>query len=343
MDLSLFDYLLPEQLIADRPCSPRQASRMLIGDADLKDDKFINFLKYIGEKDLVIINSSKVIPILLDGIGNNSKISITLHKEIDESKWLAYAKPGKKLSINSEILFTDDVKAKVLDKMDYGEIKIEFNCNRKDIKKFLDKKGKMPLPPYILKKRESSKEDFTDYQTVYAKDEGSIAAPTAGLHFNKDIFHQLKSNNQIAEVTLHVGAGTFQPIRGNINEHKMHSEHGIVSQETVDRILNCKKNGGKIISVGTTTLRLLETASLDDGQISTFKGDTDIFIKPGYNFKTVDMLLTNFHLPKSTLLLLVSAFTGKEKIMDLYKKAIDMKYRFYSYGDVSLLYKNDKI
>ena len=343
MDLSQFDYLLPEQLIADRPCSPRQASRMLIGDTDLKDDKFINFPKYIGEKDLVIINSSKVIPILLDGIGNNSEISITLHKEIDESKWLAYAKPGKKLSINSEILFTDDVKAKVLDKMDYGEIKIEFNCNREDIKNFLDKKGKMPLPPYILKKRESSKEDFTDYQTVYAKDEGSIAAPTAGLHFNKDIFHQLKNNNQIAEVTLHVGAGTFQPIRGNINEHKMHSEHGIVSQETVDRILNCKKNGGKIISVGTTTLRLLETASLDEGQISTFKGDTDIFIKPGYNFKTVDMLLTNFHLPKSTLLLLVSAFTGKEKIMDLYRKAVDMKYRFYSYGDVSLLYKNDKI
>ena len=163
MDLSHFDYLLPEQLIADRPCSPRQASKMLIGDIDLKDDKFINFPKYIGEKDLVIINSSKVIPILLDGINNNSKISITLHKEISESIWLAYAKKKKKLSINSEVLFTDNVKAKVLDKMDYGEIKLEFNCNRGDIKNFLDKEGKMPLPPYILKKRESSKEDFTNY------------------------------------------------------------------------------------------------------------------------------------------------------------------------------------
>ena len=343
MDLSQFDYHLPEKLIADRPCTPRQASRMLVGDINLKDDKFINFPKYIGEKDLVIINSSKVIPILLDGISNNDKISITLHKEINESVWLAYAKPGKKLSIHSEISFTDNIKARVLDKMDYGEIKLEFNCNRGDIKKFLDEKGKMPLPPYILKKRQSSKSDFINYQTVYAKDEGSVAAPTAGLHFNNDILQKLKNNNQVAQVTLHVGAGTFQPIRGNINEHKMHSEHGTVSQETVDRILNCKKNGGKIISVGTTTLRLLEAASLEKGQIIPFKGDTDIFIKPGFIFNTVDILLTNFHLPKSTLLLLISAFAGKEKVMDLYRKAVDMKYRFYSYGDVSLLYKNEKI
>ncbi len=343
MDLSQFDYHLPEKLIADRPCSPRQASRMLVGDINLKDDKFINFPKYIGEKDLVIINSSKVIPILLDGINNNSKISITLHKEINESVWLAYAKPGKKLSIHNEVSFNENIKAKVLDKMDYGEIKLEFNCNRRDIKKFLKEQGKMPLPPYILKKRESSKDDFIDYQTVYAKDEGSIAAPTAGLHFNNNILQKLKNNNQIAEVTLHVGAGTFQPIRGKINEHKMHSENGIVLQETVDRILDCKKNGGKIISVGTTTLRLLEAASLEKGHINPFKGDTDIFIKPGFSFNTVDILLTNFHLPKSTLLLLISAFAGKEKVMDLYRKAVDMKYRFYSYGDVSLLYKNDKI
>ena len=343
MDLSQFDYLLPEQLIADKPCSPRQASKMLVGNIDLKDDKFVNFPRYIGEKDLVIINNSKVIPILLDGINNNSNISITLHKEVAESIWLAYAKPAKKLAITNEVSFTDKVKAKVLDKMNYGEIKLEFNCNRGDIKKFLDKEGKMPIPPYILKKRESSKEDFTHYQTVYASDEGSIAAPTAGLHFNKDIVQKLKNNNQIAEVTLHVGAGTFQPIRGNIKDHKMHSEYGIVSQETVDRIIDCKKRGGKIISVGTTTLRLLEAASFENGQISNFKGDTDIFIKPGFSFNTVDILLTNFHLPKSTLLLLVSAFAGKKKVMDLYKKAVDMKYRFYSYGDVSLLYRNDKI
>ena len=343
MDLSQFDYFLPEQLIAEKPCSPRQASKMLVGDIDLKDDKFANFPKYIGEKDLVIINNSKVIPILLDGINNNNNISITLHKEVAESIWLAYAKPAKKLAITNEVLFTDNVKAKVLDKMNYGEIKLEFNCNRRDIKNFLDKEGKMPIPPYILKKRKSSKEDFTHYQTVYATDEGSIAAPTAGLHFNKDILQKIKNNNQIVEVTLHVGAGTFQPIRGNINDHKMHSEYGIVSQETVDRILDCKKSGGKIISIGTTTLRLLEAASFEKGQISTFRGDTDIFIKPGFSFNTVDILLTNFHLPKSTLLLLVSAFAGKEKVMDLYKKAVDMKYRFYSYGDVSLLYKNDKI
>jgi S-adenosylmethionine:tRNA ribosyltransferase-isomerase len=339
MDLSQFDYFLPEQLIANRPCSPRQCSRMLVGSLSLKDDKFINFPKYIGKNDLVIINSSKVIPILLEGSTKKNKVSITLHKEIDESIWLAYAKPGKKISTDSEIVFSNNVKAKVLEKMGYGEIKINFNCKKEEIEKFLEEKGKMPLPPYILKKRESDPKDFIDYQTVYAREVGSIAAPTAGLHFDENIFQKLKINNQIAEVTLHVGAGTFQPIRGDINEHKMHSEYGVVTQETVAQILNCKKNGGKVISVGTTTLRLLETASLEDGQISSFEGDTDIFIKPGFKFKTVDILLTNFHLPESTLLLLVCAFAGKEKIMDLYKSAVDMKYRFFSYGDVTLLYK----
>ena len=341
MDLSQFDYFLPEKLIADKPCSPRQSSRMLVGDDDLKDDKFINFPRYIKEKDLVIINNSKVIPILIEARKGDSTISITLHKELDKNKWLAYAKPGKKVSIDNEISFSESIKAKVLYKMDYGEIKLEFNCSNKEIKNFINKKGKMPLTPYILKKRKSSEDDFIDYQTIYAKDEGSIAAPTAGLHFNEKILQQLKDKNQIAEVTLHVGAGTFQPIRENIDNHKMHSEYGTVSQETVDRILNCKRNGGRIISVGTTTLRILETASLKEGQISSFMGDTDIFIKPGFKFNTVDLLLTNFHLPKSTLLLLISAFTGKEKVMDIYKKAVGMEYRFYSYGDVSLLYRNE--
>ena len=204
MDLSQFDYLLPEKLIADKPCSPRQASRMLVGDIDLKDDNFINFPSYIGEKDLVIINNSKVIPILIEASVGDNKISITLHKELDKNKWLAYAKPVKKVSINNEISFSESVKAKVLNKMEYGEIKVEFNCSKEEIKNFINKKGKMPLPPYILKKRKSSENDFIDYQTIYAKDEGSIAAPTAGLHFNREILQQLKDNNQIAEVTLHV-------------------------------------------------------------------------------------------------------------------------------------------
>ena len=343
MDLGQFDYLLPEKLIADKPCSPRQASRMLVGNDDLKDDKFINFPNYIGKKDLVIVNNSKVIPILIEASAGDTKVSITLHKEISENKWLAYAKPGKKLIVDNQISFTDSVKAKVLDKMDYGEIMLEFNCSKEKIKDFIGTKGKMPLPPYILKKRKSSEDDFIDYQTVYAKNAGSIAAPTAGLHFNKSIIQQLKDNNQIAEVTLHVGAGTFQPIRESIKDHKMHSEYGVVPKETVDRILLCKANGGKIISIGTTTLRILETASLKQGRISNFQGDTNIFIRPGFKFNTVDLLLTNFHLPKSTLLLLISAFTGKEKVMDIYKKAVDMNYRFYSYGDVSLLYRNEEI
>ena len=341
MDLSQFDYFLPEKLIAKRPCSPRENSRMLVCDSDLTDDKFINFTKYLEKNDLIVINNSKVMPILIAGISNSHEITITLHKEINENTWLAFGKPGKRIIVGNEIIFPDDTKAQIIKKMEFGEFKISFNCNKIKLQSFLEKNGKMPLPPYILKKRETDKKDFTDYQTVYAKKTGSIAAPTAGLHFNKKIFNELNDNNQIVEITLHVGAGTFQPIRGSIDSHRMHSEYGLVTDRSAEKIRNCKKNGGRIISVGTTCLRLLEAASLQNGEISSFKGETDIFIKPGFKFKTVDLLLTNFHLPQSTLLFLVAAFTGTEKINKLYKKAIDMKYRFFSYGDVSLLYRND--
>ena len=341
MKLSHYDFDLPDELIADRPCSPRQESKMLVCNNPYIDTSFSNFLDYVGVKDLVVINNTRVIPILLKGQSNGINFLITLHKNIGETKWLAFVKPGKKISIGQNILFNKNITCTVTEKLTYGEIELEFDCSKSKFDKFIEDEGNMPLPPYIQKKRQSDSKDFNDYQTVYATEKGSIAAPTAGLHFNDAIINHLKKNNQLIEVTLHVGAGTFLPIRNDdLSLHKMHSEHGTISQKSADRIRECKLNGGKIISVGTTTLRLLESAVINS-EINKFMGETDIFIKPGYKFKVVDILLTNFHLPKSTLLLLISAFSGTKEIKNMYNHAIKNNYRFFSYGDVSLLYKND--
>ena len=341
MKLSHYDFDLPDELIAERPCNPRQESRMLVCNNSYIDTSFSNFLDYVGEKDLVVINNTKVIPILLKGQSTEVNFLITLHKKIGETNWLAFAKPGKKLSAGQTIEFNKSISCIVSKKLTYGEIEVKFTCSEKEFDEFIEDQGSMPLPPYIQKKRQSDFKDFNDYQTVYATEKGSIAAPTAGLHFNDVMINHLKKNNQLIEVTLHVGAGTFLPIRDDdLSLHKMHSEHGTISEKSADRIRECKFNGGNIISVGTTTLRLLESAVIN-GEINKFKGETDIFIKPGYKFKVVDILLTNFHLPKSTLLLLISAFSGTEEIKNMYKHAIKNNYRFFSYGDVSLLYKND--
>ncbi len=341
MKLSHYDFDLPDELIADRPCNPRQGSKMLVYNNSYIDTSFSNFLDYVGEKDLVVINNTKVIPILLKGQSMGVNFLITLHKKIGETNWLAFAKPGKKLSVGQIIEFNNRISCTVSKKLKYGEIEVKFTCSEKEFDEFIEDEGSMPLPPYIQKKRQSDFKDFNDYQTVYAAKKGSIAAPTAGLHFNDAMISHLKKNNQLIEVTLHVGAGTFLPIRNDdLSLHKMHSEHGAISQKSADRIRECKLKGGNIISVGTTTLRLLESAVIN-GEINKFKGETDIFIKPGYKFEVVDILLTNFHLPKSTLLLLISAFSGTEEIKNMYNHAIKNNYRFFSYGDVSLLYKND--
>ncbi len=341
MKLSHYDFDLPDELIADRPCSPRQGSKMLVYNNSYIDTSFSNFLDYVGEKDLVVINNTKVIPILLKGQSTEVNFLITLHKKIGETNWLAFAKPGKKLSAGQTIEFNKSISCIVSKKLTYGEIEVKFTCSENEFDEFIENEGSMPLPPYIQKKRQSDLKDFNDYQTVYAAEKGSIAAPTAGLHFNDAMINHLKKKNQLIEVTLHVGAGTFLPIRNDdLNLHKMHSEHGTISQKSADRIRECKLKGGNIISVGTTTLRLLESAVIN-GEINKFKGETDIFIKPGYKFEVVDILLTNFHLPKSTLLLLISAFSGTEEIKNMYNHAIKNNYRFFSYGDVSLLYKND--
>ena len=339
MDLSQFDFDLPEKLIAKRPCSPRNESRLLIGSNPINHDSFLNITNYINDNDLIVINNSKVIPIYLSGKVLSHQIKVTLHKSLGNREWLAYLKPGKKVNYGDIILFPQDHKAEVLKKEENGEFRIKFHSDENNL---INLQGKMPLPPYILKKRDSDEKDFVDYQTVYAKEKGSIAAPTAGLHFNEKIFQMLKDNGQVAEVTLHVGAGTFQPIRSSIDDHVMHSEKGYVPLETIEKIEKTKKKKGRIIAVGTTTLRLLESAALSNGILKYYNDDTNIFIKPGFRFNVVDVLLTNFHLPQSTLMLLVSAFSGIEKIKEIYQIALKKEYRFFSYGDVSLLYRDEQ-
>lgn len=337
MDISHFDFDLPKELIASRPIHPRNISRLLIGDNTITHDNFNNILNYIEKDDLLVVNNSKVIPAFFSVKFNSGHINITLHKKIENSLWRAFIKPGKKINSGDKITLDDKHFFKVIKKFTEGDFLIEMNEKEEMIFRNF---GKMPLPPYILKSRNSDEKDFDDYQTVYASQDGSIAAPTAGLHFNSEIYNKLQNNNQLAEITLHVGAGTFMPIRDKIENHKMHSENGFISDEVIEIIKEKKSKKGRIISVGTTSLRLLESAAMK-GELTSFSGDTDIFIRPGFRFNVVDMLLTNFHLPKSSLMILVSAFAGIDKVKLLYKEAIKNNYRFFSYGDASLLFRHE--
>lgn len=337
MDISHFDFDLPKELIASRPIHPRNISRLLIGDNTITHDNFNNILNYIEKDDLLVVNNSKVIPAYFSVKFNSGHINITLHKKIENSLWRAFIKPGKKINSGDKITLDDKHFFKIIKKFTEGDFLIEMNEKEEMIFKNF---GKMPLPPYILKSRSSDEKDFDDYQTVYASQDGSIAAPTAGLHFNSEIYNKLQNNNQLAEITLHVGAGTFMPIRDKIENHKMHSENGFISDEVIEIIKEKKSKKGRIISVGTTSLRLLESAAMK-GELTSFSGDTDIFIRPGFRFNVVDMLLTNFHLPKSSLMILVSAFAGIDKVKLLYKEAIKNNYRFFSYGDASLLFRHE--
>ena len=337
MDISHFDFDLPKELIASRPIHPRNISRLLIGDNTITHDNFNNILNYIEKDDLLVVNNSKVIPAYFSVKFNSGHINVTLHKKIEDSLWRAFIKPGKKINSGDKITLDDKHFFKIIKKFTEGDFLIEMNEKEEMIFKNF---GKMPLPPYILKSRSSDEKDFDDYQTVYASQDGSIAAPTAGLHFNSEIYNKLQNNNQLAEITLHVGAGTFMPIRDKIENHKMHSENGFISDEVIEIIKEKKSKKGRIISVGTTSLRLLESAAMK-GELTSFSGDTDIFIRPGFRFNVVDMLLTNFHLPKSSLMILVSAFAGIDKVKLLYKEAIKNNYRFFSYGDASLLFRHE--
>ena len=342
MNVDLFDFDLPKQFIADHPAHPRDSARLL----DLTDEVFVDRVMrdlpiLFQSGDLLIGNDTKVIPARLDGLRGDVKIEATLHMRTADDEWLAFAKPGKRLKVGQRVVFADDFYAEVIEKRDGGDIRFQFNCGGEDLFRQLENYGRMPLPPYIQRDKKGGEEaeDRNDYQTVYAKEEGAVAAPTAGLHFTESIFEGLKERGvQFETVTLHVGAGTFLPVKvDHTEDHQMHAEWGTITQETVGRIQATRAAGGRVIAIGTTSLRLLESAATDLGKIEPFTGETDIFITPGYSFKIVDCLLTNFHLPRSTLFMLVSAFAGLEKMHAAYDHAKDQGYRFYSYGDGCLL------
>lgn len=346
MLLSDFDFELPNDLIALRPAVPRTASRLLVAQDDcITDQHFGDITTYLREGDRLVLNDTKVIPARLAGqrvrrgdMGETlAGIGVNLLSMDDQGHWLALAKPAKRVNVGEVIRFGDTLSATVLDKSPQG-LRLQFNVTGDDFDLALQQVGEMPLPPYIAAQRAADAQDNDDYQTVFAQNTGAVAAPTASLHFDDALLDKLAEMGVAqTKVTLHVGAGTFLPVKvDDISEHVMHSEWGHVSQTAADEIAETRANGGRIIPVGTTALRLIETAARG-GQIAPFIGDTDIFITPGFQFNATDGLITNFHLPKSTLLMLVSALMGMKKMQEIYAHAIENKYRFFSYGDASLL------
>lgn len=340
MNVELFNFDLPQGNIALRPAVPRDSARMLVVRPDnLVDSHIPDLLSELKSGDILVFNDTRVIPGRLIGYRGAAKIQITLHKRESAAVWRAFAKPAKKARLG-DVLDFDGLCATVTGIGEEGERTIEFDVEAEAMTRALENHGIMPLPPYIASQRAVDAQDKQDYQTIYAKEDGAVAAPTAGLHFTPDLMQSLKDMGvQFATVTLHVGAGTFLPVKAdNTEDHKMHSEWGEITAATANQINRARADGGRIVSVGTTSLRLLESAADNQGLVQPFEGDTDIFITPGYKFKAIDLLMTNFHLPKSTLFMLVSAFSGLERMQEAYGHAIRNGYRFYSYGDSSLLH-----
>ena len=340
MKLDEFDYNLPEELIAQVPIAKRDESRLMVLHRDnkrIEHKTFKDILDYLKPGDCLVRNNTKVIPARLYGKKDTgANVEFVLLKQIEGDIWESIVRPGNKLKPGSVVYFGDGIlKAIILDIMEGGTRKVQFEYEG-IFNEILDKIGLMPLPPYI---HESLKEKDR-YQTVYAKYNGSAAAPTAGLHFTPELLKKIEEKGvKIANVTLHVGIGTFRPVKEeNIEDHKMHTEHFYIKQEDVDKINETKKTGGRVIAVGTTSCRVLETiASEETGLVETTEGDTGIYIYPGYKFKCIDGLITNFHLPKSTLLMLVSALAGREFVLDAYNEAVKEKYRFFSFGDAMFI------
>ena len=334
-----YNYFLPENLIAQTPLENREQSRMLCYDRKSKNIEhkhFYDIIDYLKEGDVLVLNSSKVLPARIYGfkIETNAKIEILLQKRLDLTSWKVLARPAKRLNVGTVIKFSDKLSATVLKKLDYGECEIVFKYNGV-FENILGEIGEMPLPPYIHEKLKNKNR----YQTVYAKEEGSSAAPTAGLHFTFDILEKLKQKGvKIVEVLLRVGLGTFRPVKdNNILNHQMHEEFFVLTEETAFEINKAKEENRRIIAVGTTSVRVLESCA-KNGKVVAQSGNTNIFIYPGYNFQIVDALITNFHLPESTLIMLVSAFCGIEETLGFYNVAVKEKYRFFSFGDCCFLY-----
>ncbi|MFU7528919.1 tRNA preQ1(34) S-adenosylmethionine ribosyltransferase-isomerase QueA [Qipengyuania sp. ASV99] len=343
MRVDLFDFELPQERIALRPVRPRDAARMLVvrgADWPLEDRGVLDLPELLEPGDVLVFNDTRVIPAQLEGrrAGGEARIGATLHKRIDLRRWQAFVRNAKRVKEGDQIIFGGGVTAIAEARHGDGSITLQFE-GTEPVEVLLDRAGTMPLPPYIAQRRGVDERDYEDYQTMFAAEDGAVAAPTASLHFTARLIAALDARGIGREMlTLHVGAGTFLPVKADDTaDHQMHCEFGRIDAETAARLNAVRNAGGRIIAVGTTSLRLLESAADEGGAIHEFAGDTDIFITPGYTFRAVDGLMTNFHLPKSTLMMLVSALMGREQMMAAYRHAIAQEYRFYSYGDSSLL------
>jgi len=350
MDVSLFDFDLPEHAIALRPASPRDSARLLHipAQADFEHHSVSDLPSLLRAGDVLVFNETKVFPAALTakrpardhGGGGNVSVTVNLHKANGKGSWDAFCRPAKRLRQGDILHFDEELSAEVVEKREGGDLTLLFNVEGGDLSLAFERCGAPPLPPYIARKRAPDEQDVSDYQTVYAKETGSVAAPTAGLHFTPSLLEALdKRGIQREALTLHVGAGTFLPVKSEDTEdHDMHSEWFTISEPVADRLNAAKAEGRRIVAVGTTALRALESA-VEDGIVKAQSRDTDIFLTPGSEFHVVDGLMTNFHLPKSTLFMLVSALAGLDRMQAAYKTAIDDGYRFYSYGDSSLIWK----
>jgi S-adenosylmethionine:tRNA ribosyltransferase-isomerase len=357
MRVDLFDFDLPEDRIALRPAEPRDAARLLVvppgGTAPFEDRLVRDLPGLLRPGDAIVVNDTRVIPSRLSGVRIRgtaaARIEATLHKRETPDRWRAFVRPAKKLRVGERIRFGQAAEgtacllaaldAEVIEKGEQGEVLLRFDLSGSVLDEAIAQSGQMPLPPYIAGRRGEDERDARDYQTIFARDAGAVAAPTAGLHFTPELLSALEERGiAVHRITLHVGAGTFLPVKAeDTRDHKMHAEFGVVDAAIAQALNDVRARGGRLIAVGTTSMRILETATSDDCRISAFRGDTSIFIVPGYRFKAVDILLTNFHLPRSTLFMLVCAFAGFDRMKAAYAHAIAAGYRFYSYGDACLL------
>jgi S-adenosylmethionine:tRNA ribosyltransferase-isomerase len=358
MRTDLFDFDLPPERIALRPAIPRDSARLLIvrpaRSPELQDRSVRDLPELLRPGDAVVVNDSKVIPARLSGrrIGRGATeplIEATLHQRLDGARWRAFVKPSKRLAPGDVVRFGDEgrvcflaqLDATVEEKLEGGEVTLAFAFHGPVLDQAVEERGAMPLPPYIAARRAPDDRDRSDYQTVFALEAGSVAAPTAGLHFTESLLARLQEHDiALCKVTLHVGAGTFLPVKtADTANHRLHPEHGSVSAETAEALNRVRRAGGRIVAVGSTSLRLLESATTEDGIVYPFTGETSLFITPGYRFRAADIMLTNFHLPRSTLFMLVAAFSGLDAMQGAYAHAIEQGYRFYSYGDACMLFR----
>jgi S-adenosylmethionine:tRNA ribosyltransferase-isomerase len=339
MRVDAFDFELPKELIAEHPVEPREAARLLVIGETLRDSTIADLPRLLRPRDLLVFNDTKVLPTRLVGRRGDASVEVTLHRDIGHGRWHAFARGVKRLKPGDRLEFADDLAAEVIEKLPGGDIRLDFAMDPIDLRASLERHGSMPLPPYIKRPRGGDPRDRRDYQTMFARNEGAVAAPTAGLHFTPSLMAALDAAG-IAHltVTLHVGAGTFLPVKAlNTEDHVMHAENGTLNEGAAEQINRARAEGGRIIAVGSTSLRLIESAADERGHIHPFAGETRLFVVPGYRFRAIDRFITNFHLPRSTLFMLVAAFAGLGRMQHAYAHAMRERYRFFSYGDACLI------